>query len=84
MVIGVIMIFIKGVHLDIQFSGGSRISYNYKVNGNKVDKSEYITPETTITAKANSFTYFFGIYAPIITTILSTISTTISVIMLAK
>lgn len=54
------------------------------VNGNKVDKSEYITPETTITAKANSFTYFFGIYAPIITTILSAISTTISVIMLAK
>lgn len=54
------------------------------INGNKVDKSEYITPETTITAKTNSFTYFFGIYAPIFTTILSAISTTISVIMLAK
>lgn len=54
------------------------------INGNKVKKNEFITPESTITANTNSFTYYFGIYAPIITTILSTISTTISVIMLAK
>ena len=54
------------------------------INGNKVKKNEFITPESTITANTNSFTYYFGIYAPIITTILSAISTTISVIMLAK
>ena len=54
------------------------------INGKKLSKAEYITPESTITAKSNSFTYYFGIYAPIITTILSAISTTISVILLSS
>ena len=50
------------------------------INGNKVKKNEFITPESTITAKTNSFTYYFGIYAPVITTILTAISTTLSII----
>ena len=53
------------------------------MEGHKIKKNEYITPESTITAKTNSFTYYFGIYAPVITTILSAISTTISIIMLS-
>ena len=53
------------------------------INGDKVKKNEFITPESTITAKTNSFTYYFGIYAPVVTTILSAISTTISVILLS-
>ena len=50
------------------------------INGDKVKKNEFITPESTITAKTNSFTYYFGIYAPVITTILTAISTTLSII----
>ena len=45
------------------------------INGKKLRKTDPITPETTITASANSFTYYFGLYAPIITTVLSTVST---------
>lgn len=54
------------------------------INGNKLSKREIITPECTITAKANSFLYFFNQYAPIITTILSTIGTVISIISVSK
>ena len=54
------------------------------INGKKLSKAEHITPESTITAKSNSFTYYFGIYAPIVTTILSAISTTISVLLLSS
>ncbi len=50
------------------------------INGDKLKKTDFITPECTITAKTNSFTYYFGIYAPVITTILSAISTTLSII----
>jgi protein involved in polysaccharide export with SLBB domain len=50
------------------------------INGDKVKKNEFITPESTITAKTNSFTYYFGIYAPVFTTILTAISTTLSII----
>ena len=50
------------------------------MNGDKIKKNEFITPESTITAKTNSFTYYFGIYAPVITTILTAISTTLSII----
>ena len=52
-------------------------------NGKKLKKGDPIAPETTITAKANSFTYYFGIYAPIITTVLTAVSTTISVLVAA-
>lgn len=52
-------------------------------NGNKLKKGDPITPETTITAKANSFTHYWGIYAPVITTILTAVSTTISILVAA-
>ena len=50
------------------------------VNGKKHKKSEFIQPEMTIEAKANSGLYYFNQYAPIITTILSAVSTSISVL----
>ena len=50
------------------------------INGEKLNKKDYITPETIIDAKSNSFLYFFNQYAPIVTTILSTIGTVLSVI----
>ncbi len=50
------------------------------INGKKHKKSEFILPEMTIEAQANSGLYFFNQYAPVITTILSAISTSISVL----
>ena len=50
------------------------------VNGKKHKKSEFIQPEMMIEAKANSGLYYFNQYAPIITTILSAVSTSISVL----
>ena len=52
--------------------------------GNKLSKSAVITPEATITAETNSFLYYFNQYAPVITTILSIISATISVYLYSK
>ena len=49
------------------------------VNGKKHKKNEKILPEYTITAKTNSFLYYFNHYAPVITTLLSIVSTTITV-----
>ena len=50
------------------------------VNGKKHSKNDKILPEYTITAKSNSFLYYFNQYAPVITTILSVVGTTISVL----
>ena len=50
------------------------------INGNKLTKNDIITPETTITAETNSGLYFFNLYAPVITTFLTLISTTISIL----
>lgn len=50
------------------------------INGKKHKKGEFILPEMTIEAQANSGLYFFNQYAPVITTILSAISTGISVL----
>ena len=50
------------------------------VNGKKHKKSEFIKPEMTIEAKANSGLYYFNQYAPIVTTILSAVSTSIAVL----
>ena len=47
--------------------------------GNKLSKNSEITPETTITAETNSFLFYFNQYAPVITTILSIISTSLSI-----
>lgn len=49
------------------------------INGDKHSKNDKILPEYTITAKSNSFLYYFNQYAPVITTILSVVGTTISV-----
>ncbi|NLL99972.1 MAG: ligand-binding protein [Treponema sp.] len=50
------------------------------INGNELQKSDVITPECIITAKTNSFTYYFNQYVPIITTMLSIISTSLSIL----
>lgn len=49
-------------------------------NGKKYKKSEFIKPEMTIEAKSNSRLYYFNQYAPIVTTILSAVSTSISIL----
>lgn len=49
------------------------------MNGNKLKKTDTITPETTITAKTNSFMYYFNQTAPIITTLATLITTGLSV-----
>jgi hypothetical protein len=52
------------------------------ISGKKLQKTDIITPETIITAQTNSGLYYFNQYAPVITTILSLISTTITMITL--
>lgn len=54
------------------------------LNGNKLKKSDDITPETTITASTNSFTYYWGKYAPVVTTVLSAISTVLTIMAVTK
>ncbi|MCD1653153.1 SLBB domain-containing protein [Treponema zuelzerae] len=50
------------------------------VLGNKRKKTDPITPETVITARSNSFTFYFNQYAPIITTTLTAVSTFLTVL----
>ena len=52
--------------------------------GNVLQKTDLITPESTITAKTNSFTYYFNQYSPVITTILSLITTALTVYSVTK
>lgn len=49
-------------------------------NGKAYTKGDYILPEMTIEAEYNSGLYYFNQYAPVVTTILSLITTTISII----
>jgi hypothetical protein len=49
------------------------------LNGQRKKKSEAITPETTITASTNHILYYFNQYAPIVSTILTVVSTIFSV-----
>ncbi|AEF81737.1 polysaccharide biosynthesis/export family protein [Leadbettera azotonutricia] len=49
------------------------------ISGKKLAKTSVIGPETTITAKANSFLYHFNQYAPILTTTLTIITTFITI-----
>jgi protein involved in polysaccharide export with SLBB domain len=53
-------------------------------NNNKLDKNAYIMPESIIEAKRNSFLYGFNRIAPVVTTILSIVTTTISVLALIQ
>jgi len=51
------------------------------VNGKKLKKNEFITPETTITAETNSFTYYVNQYSTVVSivaTLTSIIATIIS------
>ena len=50
------------------------------INGNELSKNDIITPETTITAATNSGLYYFNQYAPVVTTVLSLVSTTLSIL----
>lgn len=50
------------------------------LQGNVLTKSDPITPETSITANTNAFTYYFSTYSPVITTILSILSTTFTIL----
>lgn len=54
------------------------------VNGAEKTKADPIMPETTITALSNSFTYYFGIYAPVATTILSCITSIFTIIAVTR
>ncbi|MBP3710384.1 MAG: SLBB domain-containing protein [Treponema sp.] len=54
------------------------------ISGKKMRKTELITPETTITASTNSFTYYFNQYAPVITTVLSAVSTTVTILIATR
>jgi protein involved in polysaccharide export with SLBB domain len=51
------------------------------ISGKKLAKTSVIGPETTITARANSFLYHFNQYAPAITTVLTIVTTFITVTM---
>ena len=50
------------------------------LNGKKLSKRDYITPETNIDAKSNSFGFFFNQYAPIVTTLLSILTSALSIV----
>jgi protein involved in polysaccharide export with SLBB domain len=69
----------------IALAGGFRPEQNSRqsveivdITGKKLDKTDAISPETVITARANSFHYYFSQYAPVITTTLSLITTFIT------
>ncbi|MDR0623080.1 MAG: SLBB domain-containing protein [Treponema sp.] len=49
------------------------------MTGNRMKKTDPITPETVITARTNSFLYLFNQYAPVFTTTLTAILTALSV-----
>jgi hypothetical protein len=52
------------------------------ISGKTLRKTDAITPETTITAQTNAGLYYFNRYAPIVTTLLSIITTFVSVTLL--
>ena len=49
------------------------------LNGRRMNKTDIITPETTITANTNHFLFYFNQYAPVITTTLGVLSTALTV-----
>ncbi|MCL2243822.1 MAG: SLBB domain-containing protein [Treponema sp.] len=50
------------------------------MNGKRLNKTDIITPETTITAITNHFLYYFNQYGPVVTTFLSLITSFFSII----
>jgi protein involved in polysaccharide export with SLBB domain len=53
-------------------------------NGKRMNKTDIITPEATITANTNHFLFFFNQYAPLITTALTVISTIFTILTYAN
>jgi len=51
--------------------------------GERLNKTDIITPETTITAETNHFLYQFNQWGPVLTTVLSVVSTLLSIIILS-
>lgn len=49
------------------------------IDGKELSKDDIITPECIINAKTNSFTYYFNQYAPVVTTFLSLILTSLTI-----
>ncbi|MDR0721536.1 MAG: SLBB domain-containing protein [Treponema sp.] len=75
----------------VALAGGFNVDKNVRsaviiqdITGRQLSKSDVITPESIITAKTNSFLYYFNKYAPIITTTLSLILTSITLSNLLK
>ncbi|MDR2393452.1 MAG: SLBB domain-containing protein [Treponema sp.] len=69
----------------VALAGGFNVDKNARssviiqdISGRRLKKSDVITPESIITAKTNSFLHYFNQYAPIITTTLSLIITSIT------
>jgi protein involved in polysaccharide export with SLBB domain len=54
------------------------------MNGKRLKKTDIITPETIITAKSNHFLFYFNQVAPVITTVLSVVTTVISISIAAR
>jgi protein involved in polysaccharide export with SLBB domain len=54
------------------------------ITGKRLNKTDAIMPETVITAKTNHGLYYFNQYAPIITTMLSIIGTSLSVLAMIR
>jgi len=50
------------------------------LNGRRLNKTDVITPETTITANTNHFLFYFNQYAPVITTTLAVITSFFTVL----
>lgn len=74
----------------IGLAGGFKTTENAResvkiktVDGKKLSKTDIILPETTITAKTNSFLFYFNQYAPVITTILSIITSLFTIMIYA-
>jgi protein involved in polysaccharide export with SLBB domain len=60
------------------FIPGQNASQSIRItdlNGKQLKKTDIITPETVITANTNDFLFYFNQYAPVITTVLSIITT---------
>jgi protein involved in polysaccharide export with SLBB domain len=49
------------------------------INGKQLKKTDAISPETTITASTNHTLYYFNLYAPVITTVMSVITAALSI-----
>ena len=50
----------------------------YDIQGKRLQKSDIITPETIITARTNAFLFYFNQYAPVVTTVLTVVTTFLS------